>query len=157
MSKSKFPETLNDFFKVDRSADAAISDWGPSLTRQEFADEADINVLMSRYERTGVPPAVNGVEPVYMDLTAMPVDLQAMMDTVLTAEKAFMQLPANVRREFDNNPVEFVQYASDPENVEQMRSWGLAKPVKVPDPPQRVEVVNAPPVGGAPQDAPKAS
>jgi len=147
------PPAYNDWFKANRSAEFALSDWGPTLTRQEFAEEADINFLMARYERTGIPPAIAGMEPQYLDTTGFPDDLQVAMNQIIQAENAFMQLPAAVRKEFDNDPVQFVQFAADPENLPQMRTWGLAPPEAVPEPPQRVEIVNPPPA----QDDPKGS
>lgn len=100
----------------------------PSMTRQEFADDADINTIMRRYESTGTVPGTERV-PFYGDFTDMPDFMQAQA-IVIDATDAFMSLPARVRREFDNNPAEFVKFASDPDNVEQMRIWGLAEPAK---------------------------
>ncbi|AXH75864.1 MAG: internal scaffolding protein [Microviridae sp.] len=116
-----------DFYKPHSSY--GISDWSPSLTRQEFAEECDINVIMARYERTGQLPA-NVSEPMYVDMTSMPPDFRTAMDMMLDADKAFMTLPARVRREFDNDAKEFVDFASNPDNLEQMREWGLAPPAE---------------------------
>lgn len=133
-----------------------------TLTRQEFKDESDINFLMKRYKTHGVMPTMRVGEPRYLDCTEVP-DFQAAMQLVIDAEAAFMTLPAAVRKEFGNDHVAFVEYATDPENLDQMREWGLAPPEKAPDAPMRVEVVNAPanandPAGSrASQDAPKAS
>ena len=112
----------------------------PSLTRQEFAEDCDINALMSRYEKTGVISHVNKREPMYLDLTEVP-DLQQAMQLLADAETAFMSLPARVRAEFDNDAMKFVEYAQNPDNVEQMRAWGLAEPAERPPEPQLVRVV----------------
>ena len=117
----------------------------PSLTRQEFADECDINGIMAKYEKTGMLP-VNGAQPSYVDFTAVPSDLQEAMRVMMDAETAFMSLPANVRKEFDNDALRFVEFAQDGDNLEQLREWGLAEPEKAPDAPMRVEVVNPPEV-----------
>lgn len=115
---------------------------GPSLTRTEFADECDINILMDRYEQTTIPPAnVNRMEPQYLDLVGTP-DLQQSLQIMADATEAFMRLPAKVRREFDNDPTRFVAFAQSPDNIEQLREWGLAEPLPVDPPPQRVEIVN---------------
>lgn len=113
-------------------------DWGPSMTRQEFADDCDINSIMSRYEATGImntPFAKEGLH--YADYSNVP-DLMTAMSVLSDAQDAFMTLPASVRRQFDNDPVEFVAFASDSANLDQMRLWGLA-------PPKPVE----PPLGGS--------
>lgn len=99
-------------------------------TRQEFADECDINVLMERYERTGVINHYNAKPPAYLDVTEVP-DLHSALAVMDEAQAAFMTLSAKVRREFDNDPLQFVEFASDPANLEQMREWGLAPPAPV--------------------------
>lgn len=116
---------------------------GPSLCRQEFAAECDINEIMRRYEVTGILPN-DGREPQYVDFTALPRDLMSTMEILNDAEAAFMTLPARVRREFDNDPISFVAFAGDPENLDQMREWGLA-----PKPEPTVSPVPPAPQGGA--------
>ncbi|UDN67672.1 internal scaffolding protein [robinz microvirus RP_92] len=106
---------------------------GPSRTRQEFAAECDINTIMIKYEATGVISHFNNGEPRYLDLTDMPDTLEGTLAMLREAESAFMTLPAHVRREFENSPVAFVDYASDPKNISQMRDWGLAPPAALPD------------------------
>lgn len=129
----------------------------PSMTRQEFSEECDVNALMARYEKTGVwPMPANGAEPRYLDLTGVP-DFRQAMDLLIEAEASFMSLPATVRRDFDNDPAKFVEFAEDPKNLTKLREWGLAPPEKAPDAPMKVEVINPvsmdppndePPAGG---------
>lgn len=118
---------------------------GPSKTRQEFTAECDINGIMARYEAAGVWPFRDEVQPTYYDFTSVPTTLQGAMEQMLSAEEAFMRLPALVRKEFDNDAVRFVEFAALPDNLKRMREWGLAEPEKVPDAPMRVEVVNPAP------------
>lgn len=117
---------------------------GPTMTRQEYRDECDVNVLMRKYEATGVVPPVNGATPQYLDVSDVP-DLARALDIVDRATSAFMALPASVRREFDNDPVKFVAFAESPDNLDKMREWGLAPKAEEPPAPQRVEIVNPPP------------
>lgn len=131
---------LNDFYKT--SGDRGdMSEFEESLTRQEFADECDINTIMLRYEQAGAITHVNKALPVYMDVTAVP-DLRGALDVMAQATEAFKSLPARVRREFDNDPQKFVDYAQDPANLEQMRTWGLAPQPDSPPAPIKVEVTN---------------
>lgn len=116
-----------DFYKP-RARFVEHYDFGPSMTRQEFADDCDINSIMARYETTGnlhAPFAKDGLH--YADYTDVP-DLMTAMNLMSVASDDFMSLPAKVRREFDNDPVAFVNFASDPSNLDQMRIWGLAPP-----------------------------
>lgn len=141
---------------VEQLVDTSISFEGTlSLTRQEFADECDINNIMSKYQQVGVVSHINPAAPLYVDYSDAP-DLVTALNMLRDADDQFMQLPAKVRREFDNDPVKFVEFASNEENIDKMREWGLAPPEVVPEPPMRVEVVNPPPLdAGAPAPAPE--
>lgn len=120
------------------------------VTRQEFADEADVNVLMARFEKTGQLPSVVGTNaPAYLDVSDVP-DLMTALQVVEQAKAAFMTLPAKTRAEFENDPMRFVEFAENPENLERMREWGLAPPAEAPAAPMKVEVVNPPPGEKAP-------
>lgn len=134
------------YVEIDRSNPKLYLDCSdlPSLTRQEFADEANINVLMARYEATGILPSnVNLEQPRYLDVSEVP-DLPQALNLLNEATAAFMRLPATVRREFDNDPVKFIQFAENPENLPKMREWNLAPPAPVEPAPQKVEIVNQP-------------
>lgn len=147
------PRSPIDFFKTS-GVRSDLGEFAPSLTRQEFAEECDINTIMERYEATGAISHVNRAEPFYLDTTLYP-SLQQSMDAFREANAAFLALPAHVRREFDNDPQKFVDFASDDKNIERMREWGLAEPVKAPEPPMRVTIENPAPVPEAPPTAPK--
>lgn len=127
---------------------------GDSRTRQEFAAECDINTIMARYEKAGVLNHYVSREPRYLELDDVP-DFQSAMNVFLEAKSAFMTLPAKVRREFDNDPSRFVLYAQDEKNLDQLREWGLAKPVEAPPSPVKVEVVASP--SKLPEESPKAT
>lgn len=135
------------YVEIDRDNPALYVDCSdlPSLTRQEFADECDINKLMAQYEKSGMLPSnLNGATPRYLDVSEVP-DLITAMNTLNEATAAFMSLPATVRRDFDNDPIKFINFAEDRENIEKMREWRLAPPAPVEPPPQRVEVINPEP------------
>lgn len=159
MPKSTFPQASNDFSKSNGS-NTVFNTEGPSLTRQEFVAECDINSLMARYETHviggpgNLPPAV----PMYADFASVPKTLLEYMDFMGEAEAAFMSLPAVVRKEFDNSAHLFVDFASDPANLEQMRTWGLAPPAKAPEKAEPGAGASGSPVGGgAPAAPPTAS
>lgn len=112
-------------------------------TRQEYADDCDINILLARYEKAGIFDLYDAREKQYFDASNVP-DLQESLTVMRQAETAFMSLPATVRREFDNDPLRFVLFAQDEANIDKMREWKLAAPAPVEPPPQRVEVVSMP-------------
>lgn len=43
-----------------------------------------------------------------------------------TPKKSFMTLPASVRERFANDPGEFLKFAEDPANLDEMVDMGLA-------------------------------
>lgn len=115
---------LRDFYIPHDPVYADPDGPGVSLTRQEFAEECDVNVLMRRYENTW-PPKDPAVQEQFADVAWVP-DLMTAQDQIDQANRMFMMLDARVRREFDNDPRQFVAFASDPANLEHLRDWGLA-------------------------------
>lgn len=116
---------IRDVYVEHEPVDLICADDG--MTRQEFKDECDINVLMATYERNGSLNHFNRMSPQYLDVTDVP-DLPRAIAMMEAAETAFMTLPASVRREFDNSAVNFVAFAENPANLDRMRGWGLAPP-----------------------------
>ncbi|AXH74894.1 MAG: internal scaffolding protein [Microviridae sp.] len=133
---------LADFYvnNGDRSSD--MGNFEPTLTRQEFQAECDINTIMEQYEKHGVISHINPREPLgYLDLTTQPTDLADAMRIMNDATAAFMSLPAKTRKEFDNDPQKFVEFAENESNHDELRKWGILEPVKVVEEPPPVRVV----------------
>lgn len=120
-----------------------------SRTKQSFADETDINQILARYVKTGVIDHVKE-HAGYADFPA-PMDYQEAMQMTINAQIAFDQLPAEVRREFDNDPFQFLTFIEDPENVDRMAELGLLEPV--PEAPE----ADPQPEPAQPADAPEAT
>lgn len=116
----------------------------PSRTKQEFREDCDVNVIIRRFTKSGLLPNPNNAVPQFVDAASLP-DLQTLMQIMIEAEKAFMSLPAQVRKEFDNNAIQFVEFATKAENLDKMREWGLAPKAPTEPAPQKVEIVNPPP------------
>lgn len=113
----------------------------PSLTKQEFVEECDINNLMVRYQKTGLLTHVNRYQGEYSDVTGA-VDYHEAQQIVLAASNAFMSLPSAMRARFDNDPGKFLDFVSNPANAEVMYELGLAvkKEIVNGDRPVREEV-----------------
>jgi len=113
-----------------------------SLTKQSDAEAADINTIVRRFNISGMLP-VQELPPQFGDFTDV-VDFQTAMNAVVLARETFEALPADLRSRFHNDPVEFVDFTDNKDNLDEMRKLGLAKPVvaKAPEPgPLRVTVV----------------
>lgn len=97
-----------------------------SLAQQHMADETDINKLVERFVVTGEIPQLN-MPPLQGDFTNIPTYQEA-LNLMRQAESSFMQLPAKIRSQFENDPGKFVDFASDDNNREKLREWGLLSP-----------------------------
>lgn len=95
-----------------------------SLAQQHQKDEADINTIVRRFGLTGELPS--GIRmPTYGDFTVV-TDYQTALNAVKAAEASFMAMPAHIRMKFDNSPEKFVDFCSNPANLEAAIELGLA-------------------------------
>lgn len=98
----------------------------PSLTQQQFKEEADINTIVDRFMKSGVMPTPVNM-PQYVDYEGV-FDFQSAMNVVRQADENFMRLDAKVRARFNNSPQEFLEFFADPANAEEAVRLGLAIP-----------------------------
>lgn len=127
-----------------------------SLTHQAMAPECDINTIMKKYERTGVLEHRNNFEGQYGDFADGPADYHESMNAVIAADEMFSTLPAKVRRRFHNDPGAFIEFATNPENQDELIKLGLA--TRLPEDPKPVSATPSPkPKQTAPKAAPTAS
>lgn len=99
---------------------------GPSLTKQCFRDECDINNILRRYQKTGQLPSLIAGNPVYGDFSEIG-DYQTALDVVARAQIQFASLPAVVRDRFAHSPEQFLEFVNDPANIEELKKMGLTK------------------------------
>lgn len=138
---------------VDCSIDLYTGEELPSMTKQAFAEECDINSIMRRYETTGTVDHINRREPAYGDFTDVKSYHEA-ANVVIAAEAAFADLPAKVRDRFGNDPAKLMEFLQDPANQDEAIALGLAKG---PDPkadPLEVRVVEPAEPATSPQATP---
>lgn len=96
----------------------------PSMTRQEFAAECDINNIMKKYESTGQFMHLTSKQGMYADFSEIS-DYQTMLETVRYADSAFAALPAEVRKRFGNNPGNLIDFLKDEKNYDEGVSLGI--------------------------------
>lgn len=121
----------------------------PSMTKQEFQFECDINNVIKSFSATGMFKHVSARASAgaYQDLPDS-VDFQESLDQVQRAREAFMTLPSKVRSRFGNDPAEFLAFTHDPSNEAEIRSLGLANPPPKPPPPVEVIIASTEGTGG---------
>lgn len=102
----------------------------PSMTQQQFKDEADINYIVSMYDSTGVMPTFHGdgqpAQPVFGDFAELPDNAQEMYNRMIQARDDFNNLPLEVRKRFNYDPAAFLEFAEDPNNADELVAMGLA-------------------------------
>jgi len=133
-------------FNYDRDAaslESALVCLDKSKTIQSQAEEADINTIVKRFGVTGLmPQSVRA--PTYADYDDV-FDFQSAQEALILAERSFMAMPAEVRKRFNHDPAQFVDFCSDRSNLPEMRKLGLADPeepkAKDPDPAKPVGTV----------------
>lgn len=102
----------------------------PSQTRQEFAQESDINFLIARYQETGSyydPLAFRSGTvraPMFDDFSELP-DFDTAQNFIADSHERFMHLPAKLRARFDNDPALLLAFLNDKNNYEEAVSLGL--------------------------------
>jgi len=110
----------------------------PSLAVQSQKDEADINTILEQFGVTGQLPSAVTL-PTYGDFDGIS-DYRSALEAVKAAEQAFLTIPSNIRERFHNDPQAFADFCVKPDNLSQLREWGLA-----PTP----ETDNSPPAASA--------
>lgn len=98
----------------------------PSKTKQSFKDECDVNVILSKYMKTGLITHLAGRQLTFGDFTSA-TDYQTALNRILEANNAFETLPAKVRARFANDPSELIAFVSDPTNRKEAEELGLVE------------------------------
>lgn len=116
----------------DRAVSAlyAYNSTEESLTQQDDAKDCDINVIVARYIKTGQLPNVTQT-PLGGDFTNA-FDFRQCQEKLHEANMAFAELPAHIRKRFSNDPAEFIEFATNKDNLDELRKLGLANPAAPP-------------------------
>jgi phage internal scaffolding protein len=114
---------------------------GESLTRQSEAKSADINHIVAKAKRTGYLPIVNHGESI-PEVTGQ--TFHEAMNVVAAAKQQFMELPSDVRQEFDNDPAKLLDclHSDKEEDKNRLIELGVVEPPPAPVPPTQVEIIN---------------
>lgn len=97
----------------------------PSLAKQEFKEECDINTIVENFGLTGTMPEAI-ISPMSGDFTEV-TDYRSALHLIMEADAAFMEIPAETRERFGNDAGRFVAFVSDPANAEACKDLGLAR------------------------------
>jgi phage internal scaffolding protein len=110
-----------------------------SKVQKSFQDETDIKNILEKYGRTGILPIMKN-EAIYGDFSEVPDYMEA-QNIIKQADEQFSLLSSDLRKRFENDPAKFLEFCTNPSNMEEMIELGLAKK---PAPPQEpVPVVDS--------------
>lgn len=121
MAKEEVPLIRKNYRSYGR---VRLDPGAESMVQQSARDEADINQVMARYEKTGLFTYVNRIQGHYEDLMDAP-SYRDGMDLMLRAQEMFEGLPAKVRKRFGNDPAEFLAGIQDPSREAEMIELGV--------------------------------
>lgn len=111
----------------------------PSLTKQSFKDECDINVIMKRFRKVQGADYLNRyqgyLDGQFGDFSEVQ-DYRTAIDQIQQARGVFDALPSKVRSRFENDPAQFLDFVHNPANRDELVAMGLADPKPVASPPK---------------------
>lgn len=98
----------------------------PTMAKQSFKDECDINHIMAHFEKSGLIDHFNTHQGDYGDFAGVE-DYHSSLLRIHAAEAAFMTIPSKIRAQFDNDASKFLAFAQDPNNYDALVDLGLAE------------------------------
>lgn len=98
----------------------------PSMTKQSHKDECDVNNILKKYSQTGVITHSNSKQGTYGNF-ADAQDYQSSLNSLMTAQDNFDNLPAQIRDRFKNDPYELLTFLDNPANKDEAIKLNLLK------------------------------
>lgn len=100
----------------------------PSLTKQSFKDECDINNILKKYKRALGAEFLDQyqgfLDGKFEDVSAG-VDYRTALHQISEADAAFEAMPAGLRARFDNDPGLLLDFLGDSRNRDEAIELGL--------------------------------
>jgi phage internal scaffolding protein len=110
---------------------------GESMTKQCHKNECDINKIMLRATKSGfLESRQNGF---YGDFTTA-TDFHTAQNKVIEANQMFNELPAYLRKKFDNDPGKLLEFVANEDNRQDAIKLGL---IDVPPKPSKTAVTGS--------------
>lgn len=98
-----------------------------SVTQQSFAEEVDINNIISKFLKTGLlsdVDAINARKGVFSDVSNLG-DFHSAMIKISQINDSFASLPVDVRAKFDYDPGKLIDWLANPANALEAVKIGL--------------------------------
>lgn len=101
-----------------------------SKVQEQFADACQTDTIIRKYNMMGVNPFIAAGGSQYLDTTQIP-SFVAAQNAQIKVKEYFEGLPADIRLEFNNDPMQFAEVVSDPQNADYLREIGVLAPLPV--------------------------
>lgn len=105
------------------------NDWGPSKTQQSFRDEVDINKIVARFTKDDLLEVMRNNPGTFADLTKVGNYKEA-LEKIMLAKETFAKLTPKIRKRFENDPGQLVDFMSDENNLDEAIELGIMPPKK---------------------------
>lgn len=99
-----------------------------SMVQEQFADACQTDTIIRKYNMMGVNPFIASGSSQYLDTTQIP-SFVAAQNAQIKVKEFFEGLPADIRLEFNNDPMQFAEVVSDPRNADYLREIGVLAPL----------------------------
>ena len=99
-----------------------------SKVQEQFADACQTDTIIRKYNMMGVNPFIAAGSSQYLDTTQIPSFVVA-QNAQIKVKEYFEGLPADIRLEFNNDPMQFAEVVSDPQNADYLREIGVLAPL----------------------------
>lgn len=135
----KYRTNADDYTSSDAAKFGISFPVHEGMTQPEFASDCDINTIISRYESLQVPMPIADPSQ-FGDFTGLS-DYHTICNRIASIDQHFEDLPATVRKRFDNDPGQLLAFLDDPTSRSEAEQLGLIQKSTT------APVVNAPAAG----------
>lgn len=116
------------FTKYNPPKVSGFSSGLPSKVQEQFADACKTDTIIRKYNMMGVNPFIASGGSQYLDTTQIP-SFVAAQNAQVKVKEYFEGLPSDIRLEFNNDPMQFAEVVSDPQNADYLREIGVLAPL----------------------------
>ena len=95
------------------------------FTEQSHKAMCDVNNIVAKYDKTGIITHVQKIEARFGDVTGL--EFRRAQDIYVNAQAMFDNLPANIKKRFNQNAGELLAFMENEENREEAIELGLIK------------------------------
>lgn len=115
------------FTLYDRGVSPSVTFRKPSMTEQQHIRDVDINMIVARFNRTGVLGTPTQVRDMFFGDFSDLDGYHDYQNRISEAKERFLALPSNVRAEFGNDPGKLIDALHDPAQLGRLQDLGIVK------------------------------